>query len=139
MVINDVSVIDDLPMFQMIMLWIMLGLICLMLVLWFVIYKEEQMIFYLIPSQVLLYSGADDYLLTMVESYYERLIIKPLIRDVLGDKFGKDLGLLMYEFIPFGLEEEEHAIELINRAARYTKKTDDVIFIRMFRASLNDC
>ena len=94
------------------------------------------MIFYLLPVQKVLYSGIDDYLYEMVQSYYERLIIKPLIRDVLCDRFGNDLGSLMYEYIPFGLEEQEHAKELQQRADKYTRRTDDVMFNRMVRASL---
>ena len=108
-----------------------------MMILLAMIYREEKMIFFLLPSGDILYSGIDDYLLTMIESYYERLTIKPLIRDVLCHRFGKDLGALMYEFIPFGLEEEEHAKELKSRANRYTGRADNVVFYRMIRAALN--
>ena len=112
----------DLPLFQMIMLCVMLGMMLIMVILLLIIWREERIIFHILPKRSGLYAGIDDYLLKMIMAYYERLIIKPEIKDVLCKIFGNDIGLLLFEFMPFELEEEEHAKQLINKSGQYTQE-----------------
>eukprot|EP01084_Bolivina_argentea_P196652 337110_1 len=121
--VNGYLLMHDLPMFQMVMLFVMLGMIFIMILLFCFVYNEERKIFYILPMRSKrLYMNIDSYLFVLVNSYYDRLIIKPHIKNVLLDMFGNDIGTLLYEFLPFGLEEEEHATQLRNKANTYTRE-----------------
>eukprot|EP01084_Bolivina_argentea_P278510 475834_1 len=85
------GIIYDLPMFQMIMLIIMFVMILIMIIIICVVWSEERIIFYILPLRSKkLYMNIDHYLCVLVNSYYDRLIIKPFIKIVLFDVFGND-------------------------------------------------
>eukprot|EP01083_Nonionella_stella_P041697 112955_1 len=113
----------DIGTFQIVMLWMYCIFVVLVIILLAANMEDEHIIFHLSPEKMgsnSLYKYLDDTFYFMCKNYYDRLIIKPMILSILCNTFQNDLGTLVFEYIPFYLDEEQHAKILKQKADEYT-------------------